>query len=263
MSKGTAQKVGLAQALLRPPGLLVLDEPWEGLDATARESVPEIIGAVLANGTVTEEASPGGAALVVVELAVPAAGLVAAVARLRADGHQIIRVREHAVPPPATHPVPASAGPSGTGARRCRPRGRRRFSGRGRPIRFPGSGRRRGRGLRPARAGAAGGPVIALIRLRLTGFLRTGRALAPVPAGLLVLGVRYGGGPARGGARRAGQPGRDPQRRVRRGRAGHRRGRDRSAAHRLGGGLDGGGVDRLRVEAAHPVLTSGDREHSG
>ena len=36
LSKGTAQKVGLAQALLRPPGLLVLDEPWEGLDAAAR-----------------------------------------------------------------------------------------------------------------------------------------------------------------------------------------------------------------------------------
>ncbi|WP_431876677.1 ATP-binding cassette domain-containing protein [Micromonospora marina] len=140
LSKGTAQKVGLAQALLRPPGLLVLDEPWEGLDATARESVPEIIGEVLADGgtvlvsdhrgetvrlpgarhlsvtdgTVTEEASPGGAAVAVVELAVPAAGLAAAVARLRADGHQILRVREHTVPPPATHPVPASAGPSGT-----------------------------------------------------------------------------------------------------------------------------------------------------
>ncbi|MBU8857145.1 MULTISPECIES: hypothetical protein [unclassified Micromonospora] len=37
----------------------------------------------------------------------------------------------------------------------------------------------------------------ALVRLRLTGFLRTGRALAPVLAGLLVLGVLYGGGRAR------------------------------------------------------------------
>src|SRR4051812_26779980 len=36
LSKGTAQKVGLAQALLARPGLLVLDEPWEGLDAVAR-----------------------------------------------------------------------------------------------------------------------------------------------------------------------------------------------------------------------------------
>ncbi|WP_431880449.1 ATP-binding cassette domain-containing protein [Micromonospora chalcea] len=138
LSKGTAQKVGLAQALLRPPGLLVLDEPWEGLDAAAREAVPEIIGEVLAaggavlvsdhrgetvrlpgarhwsvtDGTVTEQAPSGGAAVAVVELAVPAAGLAAAVARLSADGHQILRVRDHAVPPPATHPVPASVGPS-------------------------------------------------------------------------------------------------------------------------------------------------------
>ena len=40
LSKGTAQKVGLAQALLVPPGLLVLDEPWEGLDAVARDAGP-------------------------------------------------------------------------------------------------------------------------------------------------------------------------------------------------------------------------------
>ncbi|MBF5031593.1 MULTISPECIES: hypothetical protein [unclassified Micromonospora] len=39
--------------------------------------------------------------------------------------------------------------------------------------------------------------MIALVRLRLAGFLRTGRALAPVLAGLLVLGVLYGGGRAR------------------------------------------------------------------
>ncbi|MGR6322209.1 hypothetical protein Q2K19_14615 [Micromonospora soli] len=38
--------------------------------------------------------------------------------------------------------------------------------------------------------------MIALVRLRLAGFLRTGRALAPVLAGLLALGVLYGGGRA-------------------------------------------------------------------
>ncbi|MEO3776019.1 hypothetical protein ABGB16_03995 [Micromonospora sp. B11E3] len=36
----------------------------------------------------------------------------------------------------------------------------------------------------------------ALVRLRLAGFLRTGRAVAPLLAGLLVLGVLYGGGRA-------------------------------------------------------------------
>ena len=43
LSKGSAQKVGLAQALLVPPGLLVLDEPWSGLDADARTAVPEAV----------------------------------------------------------------------------------------------------------------------------------------------------------------------------------------------------------------------------
>lgn len=38
--------------------------------------------------------------------------------------------------------------------------------------------------------------MTALVRLRLAGFLRTGRALAPVLAGLLALGTLYGGGRA-------------------------------------------------------------------
>ncbi|WP_229073975.1 ATP-binding cassette domain-containing protein [Actinoplanes sp. DH11] len=50
LSKGTAQKVGLAQALLAPPGLLVLDEPWEGLDAASRTLVPEIVAEVTGGG---------------------------------------------------------------------------------------------------------------------------------------------------------------------------------------------------------------------
>ncbi|GAA3758507.1 hypothetical protein [Micromonospora maritima] len=39
--------------------------------------------------------------------------------------------------------------------------------------------------------------MIALVRLRLAGFVRTGRALAPLLAGLLVLGILHGGGRAR------------------------------------------------------------------
>ncbi|GIE33496.1 hypothetical protein Ait01nite_065410 [Actinoplanes italicus] len=50
LSKGTAQKVGLAQALLTPPGLLVLDEPWEGLDASSRVLIPQIVAEVTAAG---------------------------------------------------------------------------------------------------------------------------------------------------------------------------------------------------------------------
>jgi ABC-type multidrug transport system ATPase subunit len=50
LSKGTAQKVGLAQALLVAPGLLVLDEPWEGLDSVARALIPQLVGEVTAAG---------------------------------------------------------------------------------------------------------------------------------------------------------------------------------------------------------------------
>ncbi|GLY96282.1 ATP-binding cassette domain-containing protein [Actinoplanes sp. NBRC 103695] len=50
LSKGTAQKVGVVQALLLRPGLLVLDEPWEGLDAVARELIPDIVAEVTAAG---------------------------------------------------------------------------------------------------------------------------------------------------------------------------------------------------------------------
>lgn len=50
LSKGTAQKIGLAQALLAQPGLLVLDEPWEGLDAQTREEIPAIVAEVAGDG---------------------------------------------------------------------------------------------------------------------------------------------------------------------------------------------------------------------
>lgn len=36
LSKGSCQKVALAQALMGPPGLLVLDEAWTGLDVDAQ-----------------------------------------------------------------------------------------------------------------------------------------------------------------------------------------------------------------------------------
>jgi ABC-2 type transport system ATP-binding protein len=43
LSRGNTQKVALAQALLVRPDLLVLDEPWSGLDADAHDSLGEII----------------------------------------------------------------------------------------------------------------------------------------------------------------------------------------------------------------------------
>jgi ABC-type multidrug transport system ATPase subunit len=50
LSKGNAQKVALAQALLVPPGLLVLDEPWSGLDAAAHGVLGDILGEVTGRG---------------------------------------------------------------------------------------------------------------------------------------------------------------------------------------------------------------------
>ncbi|QGV77234.1 ABC transporter ATP-binding protein [Streptomyces ficellus] len=50
LSKGNAQKVALAQALLVEPGLLVLDEPWSGLDADAHGMLAEIMTDVAASG---------------------------------------------------------------------------------------------------------------------------------------------------------------------------------------------------------------------
>lgn len=120
VSKGTAQKVGLAQALLVPPDLLVLDEPWEGLDAPTRELVPAIVTEVLvAGGSVLVSDHLGEVARLpgalrwriadgqvatldgvaptgrwVIEVAVAAEDATAAVARLRAAGHDIVRVRE-------------------------------------------------------------------------------------------------------------------------------------------------------------------------
>ncbi|MFE9382084.1 ATP-binding cassette domain-containing protein [Streptomyces sp. NPDC007025] len=53
LSKGNARKVALAQALLVEPGLLVLDEPWSGLDAPAHAVVADIMTEIAdAGGTV-------------------------------------------------------------------------------------------------------------------------------------------------------------------------------------------------------------------
>jgi ABC-2 type transport system ATP-binding protein len=125
LSKGTAQKVGVAQALLTPPGLLVLDEPWEGLDAASRTLIPEIVAEVTGAGGVVLVSDhrgeiaglpgavhwtvaagelrlsgppPAAADLppdeVVVEVAVRRQDADAAVVRLRASGHRVLGVRE-------------------------------------------------------------------------------------------------------------------------------------------------------------------------
>jgi len=49
-SKGTCQKVAVAQALLARPGLLVLDEAWTGLDEEARSALDAAVAERLAEG---------------------------------------------------------------------------------------------------------------------------------------------------------------------------------------------------------------------
>lgn len=50
LSKGNAQKVGLAQAILGDPQLLILDEPWSGLDVDAHQVLAEIVAEARARG---------------------------------------------------------------------------------------------------------------------------------------------------------------------------------------------------------------------
>ncbi|WP_186318908.1 ATP-binding cassette domain-containing protein [Streptomyces sp. SAJ15] len=50
LSKGTSQKVAVAQALLAEPGLLVLDEAWTGLDQSARGVLDRAVQARVAAG---------------------------------------------------------------------------------------------------------------------------------------------------------------------------------------------------------------------
>lgn len=50
LSKGTCQKVAVAQALLAEPELLVLDEAWTGLDQPARDVLDDAVRATVAAG---------------------------------------------------------------------------------------------------------------------------------------------------------------------------------------------------------------------
>ncbi|BDM71559.1 ABC transporter ATP-binding protein [Streptomyces nigrescens] len=50
LSKGTSQKVAVAQALLAEPELLVLDEAWTGLDRGAREVLDRAVAERVADG---------------------------------------------------------------------------------------------------------------------------------------------------------------------------------------------------------------------
>ncbi|MFI6152024.1 ATP-binding cassette domain-containing protein [Kitasatospora sp. NPDC051170] len=77
LSKGTCQKVAVAQALIAEPRVLLLDEAWTGLDPEARAVLDE---------AAAERAAQGGAVLFVDHDPARLAGRTGAVYRVGADG---------------------------------------------------------------------------------------------------------------------------------------------------------------------------------
>ncbi|MES9607367.1 ATP-binding cassette domain-containing protein [Actinomadura sp. NPDC000929] len=120
LSKGSAQKIGLAQALMADPELLILDEPFAGLDAATRDSLPELISDLASRGTTVVvsdhqrciEAMPGVDRLhvanrsvtplapgdtspwTVLEVEVPGDEADTVETKLRADGYRVRRREE-------------------------------------------------------------------------------------------------------------------------------------------------------------------------
>ncbi len=116
LSKGSAHKVGLAQALAGNPGLLILDEPFAGLDAQARAELAVIVAETAARGGIVVasdhqgdlRAVPGVTRYEVREgkitqvalpveddppttltIKLPQSRAAALAARLRAEGHEV------------------------------------------------------------------------------------------------------------------------------------------------------------------------------
>ena len=123
VSQGTRRKVGLTQALIGGPQLLVMDDPWEGLDAPSQAELPGLVGEVTSSGgicvltdhrgragdlgptrrwhvrdgVVDEDEEPVGVGAPppchVIEVAVRAVDASSAVASLRAAGYDVRSVR--------------------------------------------------------------------------------------------------------------------------------------------------------------------------
>ncbi|MEU4209302.1 ATP-binding cassette domain-containing protein [Streptomyces sp. NPDC026206] len=99
LSKGSSQKVAVAQGLLAAPGLLVLDEAWTGLDPASRTVLDE---------AVTERAAAGGTVVFVDHDP----------HRLAGAPDAVFRVQEGRLAPvPGPGPAPRAAGRARTRVR--------------------------------------------------------------------------------------------------------------------------------------------------
>ncbi|WP_406441694.1 ATP-binding cassette domain-containing protein [Streptomyces sp. NBC_01613] len=103
LSKGSSQKVAVAQALLAEPELLVLDEAWTGLDAAAREELER---------AVAERTAVGGAVVFVDHDPRRLAGAPDTTYTVR-DGALETRTREITAPDDGPQVVVEAQGPRG------------------------------------------------------------------------------------------------------------------------------------------------------
>ncbi|WNI26828.1 ATP-binding cassette domain-containing protein [Streptomyces sp. ITFR-16] len=108
LSKGTSQKVAVAQALLAEPELLVLDEAWTGLDTAARGELDRAVAERVAAGATVVFVDHDPRRLAgAVDAAFRVEGLGLAAAPLAPAGAQDgPRVRVEVTGPPGT-PLPA------------------------------------------------------------------------------------------------------------------------------------------------------------
>jgi len=88
LSKGTVQRVGIAQAILNQPRLLILDEPMSGLDPIGRHAMRELIRTLHATGTAVIFSSHilPDAEVLCDRVAILTAGRLREILDLRADG---------------------------------------------------------------------------------------------------------------------------------------------------------------------------------
>ncbi|WP_344314897.1 ABC transporter ATP-binding protein, partial [Streptomyces rhizosphaericus] len=98
LSKGTSQKIAVAQALLAAPGLLVLDEAWTGLDQAARGVL---------DTAVAERVTDGGAVVFVDHDPRRLAGAPDRVLRVTEARLEPVAADAHGEPGEAGHPRPS------------------------------------------------------------------------------------------------------------------------------------------------------------